>query len=114
MHILQQRIKWTTPHSVLFSNREYEVLAPVHIFLRPKSGVHSWISPVDLEFLDSIVQCFVNLLQSAITELVYFIESHDHLNPVYVSECDCPWKIYDGVVMLEFKSSGFPSRFGEV
>ncbi|GJZ38900.1 hypothetical protein Tco_0585463, partial [Tanacetum coccineum] len=29
---------------------EHEVLAPVNIFLRPKSGVHPWISPVDLKF----------------------------------------------------------------
>ncbi|GJX58047.1 hypothetical protein Tco_0289437 [Tanacetum coccineum] len=46
---------------------EHEVLASVNIFLCPKSGVHPWISPVDPEFLDSIVQCFINLLQSAIT-----------------------------------------------
>ncbi|GKA80138.1 hypothetical protein Tco_0786734, partial [Tanacetum coccineum] len=92
---------------------EHEVLAPVNIFLRPKSGVHPWISPVDLEFLDSIVQRFIYLLQSAITELVYFIEPHDHLNPVSVSECNYHWRVYDCVVMLELKSSGLPSRFGE-
>ncbi|GJU67789.1 ribonuclease H-like domain, reverse transcriptase, RNA-dependent DNA polymerase [Tanacetum coccineum] len=51
---------------------------------------------------------------SAITELVYFIKPHDHLNPVFVSECNCPWRVYDCVVMLELKSSGLPSRFGEV
>ncbi|GKF46921.1 hypothetical protein Tco_0136723, partial [Tanacetum coccineum] len=93
---------------------EHEVLAPVNIFLRPKSGVHPWISLVDLKFLDAIVQRLINLLQSAITELVYFIEPHDHLNPVSVSECNCPWRFYDCVVMFELKSSGFPSRFGEV
>ncbi|GJU44897.1 hypothetical protein Tco_1202163 [Tanacetum coccineum] len=39
-----------------FMDSEHEVLAPVNIFLRPKSGVHPWISPVDLKFLDAIVQ----------------------------------------------------------
>ncbi|GKE59217.1 hypothetical protein Tco_1498402, partial [Tanacetum coccineum] len=81
-----------------FLDSEHEVLASVNIFLCPKSGVHPWIGPVDPEFLDAIVQCFINLLQSAITELVYFIEPHDHLNPVFVSECNCPWRVYDCVV----------------
>ncbi|GJW99480.1 hypothetical protein Tco_0183394, partial [Tanacetum coccineum] len=85
---------------------EHEVLASVNIFLCPKSGVHPWIGPVDLEFLDAIVQCFINLLQSAITELVYFIEPRDHLNPVSISKDGCPWRVYDGEIMLELKSSG--------
>ncbi|GJS42238.1 hypothetical protein Tco_0567281 [Tanacetum coccineum] len=75
--------------SLAFMDSEMS-LAPSTSFFDPKSGVHPGVS--------------------AITELVYFIEPHDHLNPVSVSECNCPWRIYDGVVMLEFKSSGFPSR----
>ncbi|GJQ97304.1 hypothetical protein Tco_0008443 [Tanacetum coccineum] len=70
----------------------------------PKSGVHLWIGPVVPEFLDAIVQCFINLMQSAITELVYFIEPHDHLNPVSISKDDCLWRVYDGEIMLELKS----------
>ncbi|GKF99130.1 hypothetical protein Tco_0297913 [Tanacetum coccineum] len=69
---------------------------------------------VDPEFLDSIVQCFINLLQSSITELVYFIEPRDHLNPVSISKNDCPWRVFDGEIMLELKSNGLLSRFGEV
>ncbi|GJX89502.1 hypothetical protein Tco_0341516 [Tanacetum coccineum] len=49
---------------------EHEVLAPVNIFLRPKSGVHPWISLVDPKFLNAIVQRFTICCQSAITELV--------------------------------------------
>ncbi|GKA95817.1 retrovirus-related pol polyprotein from transposon TNT 1-94 [Tanacetum coccineum] len=51
------------------------------------------------------VQRFINLLQSAITKLVYFIEPHDHLKPVFVSKNDCPWRVYDGEIMLELKST---------
>ncbi|GJU50266.1 hypothetical protein Tco_1219821 [Tanacetum coccineum] len=87
------------------TQREHEVLAPVNIFLRPKSGVHPWISPVDLKFLDAIVQRFINLLQSAITELVYFIEPHDHLNPVSVSECNALESLYT-VSFVEEEVSG--------
>ncbi|GJS51912.1 hypothetical protein Tco_0625274 [Tanacetum coccineum] len=51
------------------------------------------------------------LFISAITELEYFIKPHDHLNPISVSKCNCPWRVNDCVVMLELKSSGLSSRF---
>ncbi|GKE59430.1 hypothetical protein Tco_1498615, partial [Tanacetum coccineum] len=93
---------------------EHKLLASVDVFPCPKPYVHPWISPVDSEFLDSVVQRFINLLQSAITELVDLIKPHDHLNPIFVSEDNYPWRIYDHEVMLILKSSGIPSRFGEV
>ncbi|GKF28117.1 hypothetical protein Tco_0094459, partial [Tanacetum coccineum] len=51
---------------------------------------------------------------SAITELVYFIEPHNHLNPIFVSKNDCPWRVYDSEIMLELKSNGLPSRLTAV
>ncbi|GJY56902.1 hypothetical protein Tco_0456017 [Tanacetum coccineum] len=65
----------------------YEVLAPVHILLFwTKSGVHPWISPVDLDSLTRRPNASSKSMQSAITE-------HSK---------------------LEFKSSGFPSRLTAV
>nr|GEX90858.1 hypothetical protein [Tanacetum cinerariifolium] len=72
------------------------------------------IHPVDLEFLDPVVQCFINLMQSAVTELVDLIEPHDHLNPIFVPECDGSWRVDYRKVVLVLKASGIPSRFGEV
>ncbi|GJX69684.1 hypothetical protein Tco_0305411 [Tanacetum coccineum] len=53
-----------------FLNGKHELLASVDIFPCPKSCVQTWIHPVDLEFLDPVVQCLINLLQIAVTELV--------------------------------------------
>nr|GEX23258.1 NADH-ubiquinone oxidoreductase chain [Tanacetum cinerariifolium] len=66
-----------------FLNGKHELLASFDIFLSPKPCVQTWIYLVDLEFLDSVVQCLINLMQSAVTELVDLIEPHDHLNPIY-------------------------------
>nr|GEV81544.1 hypothetical protein [Tanacetum cinerariifolium] len=70
--------------------------------------------PIDLELLDPLIQCLVNLLQRTITEFVYLIEAHHHLNPLSISERDDPWRIDDCVVMLVFEARGIPSRFDEV
>nr|GFA57846.1 hypothetical protein [Tanacetum cinerariifolium] len=72
------------------------------------------IHPVDLEFLRPVLQCFINLMLSAITELVGLIKPHDHLNSIFVPKCDGSWRVDYRKVMLIFKASGIPSRFGEV
>nr|GFB09261.1 hypothetical protein [Tanacetum cinerariifolium]GFB28912.1 hypothetical protein [Tanacetum cinerariifolium] len=50
----------------------------------------------------------------AITELVYLVEAHHHMNPIFIPEHDGPWRINDGVVMLVLEAHGLPLRFGEV
>ncbi|GJR35352.1 hypothetical protein Tco_1211036 [Tanacetum coccineum] len=43
----------------------------------PEARIHTRIELLDLEFLDSVIQCFYNPCQRAITKLVYFVEPHD-------------------------------------
>ncbi|GKB61467.1 hypothetical protein Tco_0917653, partial [Tanacetum coccineum] len=93
---------------------KHKLLASVDIFPCPKPCVQTQIHPVDLEFLDSVVQRLINLLQCAITELVDLIEPHDHLNPIFIPKCDGPLRVNYNEVVLELKASGIPSRFGEV
>ncbi|GKC86344.1 hypothetical protein Tco_1142061 [Tanacetum coccineum] len=93
---------------------KHELLAPVDIFPCPKPYVQTRIHPVDLEFLNPEVQCLINLLQSAVTELVNLIEPQDHLNPIFIPKCDGPQRVNYCEVVLELKASGIPSRFGEV
>ncbi|GJZ13880.1 hypothetical protein Tco_0549110, partial [Tanacetum coccineum] len=94
---------------------KHELLASVDIFPCLKLYVQTRIHPVDIEFLNLVVQCLINLLQSAVTRLMDLIEPHDHLNPIFIPKCDGPWR---GHLMLESclnsKTSGIPSRFGEV
>ncbi|GKB76091.1 hypothetical protein Tco_0942986 [Tanacetum coccineum] len=97
-----------------FLNGKHELLSSFDIFPCSKPCVQTRIHPVDLEFLDSVVQCLINLLQSAIAELVDLIEAHDHLNPIFIPECDGSWRVNYGKVMIELKTSCIPSRFGEV
>ncbi|GJW44928.1 ribonuclease H-like domain-containing protein [Tanacetum coccineum] len=97
-----------------FLNGKHELFASVDIFPCPKPCVQTWIHPVDLEFLNPIVQCLINLLQSAVTKLVDLIEPHDHLNPIFIPKCDGPWRVNYCEVVLELKASGIPSRFGEI
>nr|GEW19127.1 copia protein [Tanacetum cinerariifolium] len=97
-----------------FLNGEHELLASIHILPGPKPCVQSWIHPIDLEFLDPVVQCPINLMQSAVTELVDLIEAHNHLNPISISKFDGSWRIDYRVVVLVFEARGIPSRFGEV
>ncbi|GJY31452.1 hypothetical protein Tco_0414947 [Tanacetum coccineum] len=58
-------------------NSRYELIAPCHVLLGPESRIHTRIEPLDLEFLNSVSQCFQNTCQRAITELVYFVKLHD-------------------------------------
>ncbi|GKC76723.1 hypothetical protein Tco_1127497 [Tanacetum coccineum] len=97
-----------------FLNGKHELLASFYIFPCPKPCVQTRIHPVDLEFLNSVVQCLINLLQSAVAELVDLIEAHDHLNPIFIPKCDGSWRVNYDEVMLELKTSCIPSRFGEV
>ncbi|GJY29142.1 hypothetical protein Tco_0404909 [Tanacetum coccineum] len=93
---------------------KHEFLASVDIFPCPKPCVQTQIHHVDLELLDPIVQCLINLLQSAGTELVDLIEPYDHLNPIFIPKCDDPWRVNYCKVVLELKASDILSRFGEV
>ncbi|GJV46872.1 hypothetical protein Tco_1437084 [Tanacetum coccineum] len=93
---------------------KHELLASVDIFPCPKLCIQTRIHPVDLEFLDPVVQCLINLLQSVVTELVDLIKAHDHLNPIFIPKCDGPWRVNYCEIVLELKASGIPSRFSEV
>ncbi|GKE87380.1 hypothetical protein Tco_1564855 [Tanacetum coccineum] len=50
---------------------------------------------------------------SAVAELADLIESHDHLNPIFIPKCDGSWRVNYGEVVLELKTSCIPSRFVE-
>nr|GEY56934.1 hypothetical protein [Tanacetum cinerariifolium] len=60
------------------------------------------------------VQCFINPMQSVVTERVDLTELRDHLNSIFVPKCDGSWRVDYYEVMLVFKASGIPSRFGKV
>ncbi|GJR12769.1 hypothetical protein Tco_0795421 [Tanacetum coccineum] len=79
--------------------------------------VHQQSIPVqklDLEFLDSVIQCFQNTCQRANTELVYFVEPHDLLFIVVDREDYCSRRLNDGIVMLELIAGSIPSWFSKV
>ncbi|GJS89159.1 hypothetical protein Tco_0771795 [Tanacetum coccineum] len=97
-----------------FLNGKHELLASFDIFPCLKPCVQTQIHPVNLEFLDLIVQCLINLLQSVVTELVDLIKPHDHLNPIFIPKCDGSWRVNYDEVVLELKTSCIPLRFGEV
>nr|GFB09925.1 hypothetical protein [Tanacetum cinerariifolium] len=50
----------------------------------------------------------------SITEFVYLVEAHHHLNPIFVLKDNSPRRLDDGVVMLVLEAHGHPLRFGEV
>nr|GEX62063.1 hypothetical protein [Tanacetum cinerariifolium] len=50
----------------------------------------------------------------AITELVYLVEAHHHLNLIFISKLNSLRRIDDGIVVLILKASAIPLRFGEV
>nr|GEX26719.1 hypothetical protein [Tanacetum cinerariifolium] len=60
------------------------------------------------------LQCLDDLLQGSITEFVYLVESHHHLNPILILKDNNPRRLDDGVVMLVLEARGRPLRFGEV
>ncbi|GKA71011.1 hypothetical protein Tco_0777150 [Tanacetum coccineum] len=51
---------------------------------------------------------------SPITELVDFVEAHDHLHSILVSEHHGSWGVKNLVVVHELEPCSFPARFGEV
>nr|GEX95778.1 reverse transcriptase [Tanacetum cinerariifolium] len=71
-----------------FNSRD-ELFAPYHVLLSPKMRIHTWIEPFDLEFLDSVDQCFQNPCQRAVTELVNLDEPYNLLFSVADREHDC-------------------------
>ncbi|GJZ10336.1 hypothetical protein Tco_0545095 [Tanacetum coccineum] len=103
-----------SPCLELSFDSKHELLASVDIFLCPKPCVQTRIHPVDLKFFDPVVQCFIDLLQSAVAELVDLIQLHDHLNPIFIPKCGSPWRVNYCEVVLVLKASDIPSRFGEV
>ncbi|GKE86721.1 hypothetical protein Tco_1560463 [Tanacetum coccineum] len=51
---------------------------------------------------------------SPITELVDFVEAHDHLHSILVSKYHGSWGVKNLVVMHELETCSFLARFGEV
>nr|GFA62476.1 hypothetical protein [Tanacetum cinerariifolium] len=50
----------------------------------------------------------------SITEFVYLVKAHHHLNPIFIPKDNSPRRLDDGVVMLVLEARGHPLRFGEV
>nr|GFC04732.1 hypothetical protein [Tanacetum cinerariifolium] len=51
---------------------------------------------------------------SSITEFVYLVDAHHHLNPIFIPKDGSPRGLDDGVVMLVLEVRGRLLRFGEV
>ncbi|GKF30971.1 hypothetical protein Tco_0100769 [Tanacetum coccineum] len=95
-------------------NSRYELFAPCHILFSPEARIYTQIKPPDLEFFDSVIQCFQNMCQHAITELVYFVKPH-YLSFVVVDREDFySRRLNDGIIMLELIACCIPSWFSEV
>ncbi|GJV65650.1 hypothetical protein Tco_1476478 [Tanacetum coccineum] len=62
---------------------KHELLAHVDIFPCPKPCVQTRIHPVDLEFIDPVIQCLIKSVAECITELVDIIEPHRSFVPRY-------------------------------
>ncbi|GJX84878.1 hypothetical protein Tco_0335652 [Tanacetum coccineum] len=92
-------------------NFRNELFAPCHVLFSPEARIHTWIEPLDLEFLDFVIQCFQNTCQS---ELVYFVKPHDLSFIVVNREDYYSRRLNDGIIMLELISCNIPSRFSEV
>ncbi|GKD77182.1 hypothetical protein Tco_1339803 [Tanacetum coccineum] len=41
---------------------KHKLLASVDVFLHPKLCIQTWIPPVNPEFIDSVIQRFINLV----------------------------------------------------
>ncbi|GJT21981.1 hypothetical protein Tco_0891918 [Tanacetum coccineum] len=74
-----------------------------------EARIYTRIEPVDLEFIDSVSQCFQNPCQRAVTKLVDLVESHDLPLIVVDREYDCSRRLNDGIIMLELVSYSIPS-----
>ncbi|GJU71322.1 hypothetical protein Tco_1262727 [Tanacetum coccineum] len=90
-------------------NCRNELFAPCHVLFSPKARIHTRIELLDLEFLDSVIQCFQNTCQRAITELVYFVEPHDLSFIVVDQEDYSSRRLNDGIIMLELIAGSIPS-----
>ncbi|GKA94261.1 hypothetical protein Tco_0816299 [Tanacetum coccineum] len=69
---------------------KHKLLAPVNIFPCLKPCVQTRIYPVDLEFLDLVVQCLINLLQSAVTENLWTLERMIIFELIFIPKCGRP------------------------
>nr|GEX70810.1 putative ribonuclease H-like domain-containing protein [Tanacetum cinerariifolium] len=95
-------------------NGMYKFLAPCHILISPKPRVHTRVEPIDLVFLNYVIQCFYNIYQRTITEFVNLIKPHDLSFIVTDREHNCMRRLNDGVVVLVLKAFCIPSRFSEI
>ncbi|GJV12611.1 hypothetical protein Tco_1354152 [Tanacetum coccineum] len=95
-------------------NSRHKLFAPCHVLLCPKSRIHTRIELLNLDFLNSVVQCFQNTCQRAITKLVYLVEPHDLSFVVVNWEHYCSRRLNDCIIMLELEAFNIPSWFGEV
>nr|GEX13128.1 DNA/RNA polymerases superfamily protein [Tanacetum cinerariifolium] len=76
------------------------------------SGNTTWIMRRTLDInLTFHIRCLIDLLQRAITELVYLVEAHHHLDPIFIPKYNSPRRINDGIVMLVLEARGIPLRF---
>nr|GEV47527.1 putative reverse transcriptase domain-containing protein [Tanacetum cinerariifolium] len=84
--------------------------------LVPVAAVRGGVTVVSeqLFIFQTLALVFGDVAPRAITEFVYLIEAHHHLNLISILKRDDPWRIDDCVVMLVFEACGIPSRFGEV
>nr|GEX22960.1 hypothetical protein [Tanacetum cinerariifolium] len=96
-----------------FNSRD-ELFAPCHVLLSPKMRIHTWIQPLNLEFLESVGQCFQNPYQRTVTELVDLVEPHNLSFIVVDREHDCSRRLNDGIIMLKLIAYSIPSWFNEV
>nr|GEV79792.1 hypothetical protein [Tanacetum cinerariifolium] len=95
-------------------NRFSELFAPYHILLSLELRIHTWIEPLDLEFFDSVGQCFQNPCQRAVTELVYLVKPHNLSFIIVEWEHDCSRRLNDGIIMLKLVACSTPSWFSKV
>ncbi|GKF30713.1 hypothetical protein Tco_0100511 [Tanacetum coccineum] len=51
---------------------------------------------------------------SPVTEHVDFVEAHEHLHTILVSEQYGSWRVKNLVVVHKLETCSFPARFGEV
>nr|GEZ37781.1 hypothetical protein [Tanacetum cinerariifolium] len=50
----------------------------------------------------------------SITEFMYLVEAHHHLNSIFILNYGSPRRTDDSIVMLVLETRGIPLRFGEV
>ncbi|GJY10271.1 ribonuclease H-like domain-containing protein [Tanacetum coccineum] len=95
-------------------NSKHKLFAPCHVLLSLKSRIHTRIEPLNLEFLNSVIQYFQNTCQRTITKLVYFVEPHDLSFIIVDRENYCSRRLNEGIIMLELEAFSIPSWFSEV